>query len=178
MLLLAAASLAASGGGCSGPEVRIGGDAAAEVEGGGVPADFAVAVTVLSPGLEGQPGPARYVMEADWVLRAVLGPGAHEGVFPARTRPLSRPQVEHLWGRIAPTALADPASPYRIGAWEPDPLGGDLEPVDHPVYLVFIAADGDRRLLAIDTAPDGAAAEDIAAARTVAETLAGLAWVK
>lgn len=172
-MLLALATLAGSG--CSGREVRIGGDAAAET---GVPADFAAAVTVLSPGREGQPGPARYVMEADWVLRAVLGPGAHEGVFPARTRLLSRRQVEMVWEEIAATALADPRSPYRVGVWDADPVSGERRPVDRPVYLVFVAADGDRRVLAIDTAPGAAAPEDAAAARRLAEMLAGLAWVK
>ena len=172
-ILLAAAALAAEG--CSGRAPRIGGDAAAE-RGGGVPADFALAVTVLSPGREGQPGPVRYVMEADWVLRAVLGPGVHEGVFPARTRQLTRGEVERIWRGVSSTPLADPRSGRRVGAWDPDAMSGEREPVDRPVYLVFIAADGDRRLLAIDS---GAAAEtDVAAARAVAETLAGLAWVK
>lgn len=173
VLLFAAASLVWGMGGCSTRAVRIGGDAAAET---GVPADFSIAVTVLSPGGQGRPGSARYVMEADWVLRAVLGPGVNEHVFPARTRQFTRLQVEDLWDRLAATALIDPHSPYLIGVWDPDPFDSDRRPVAEVVYLVYIAADGDRRLLAIESAR--APEEDVAAARMAAETLAGLAWVR
>ena len=168
-VMLALAGLFA---GCAGPAARIeaGPGAAA------VPADFLIGVTVVSPGEEGQPGSARYIMEADWILRAVLGPGAHEGVYPARTRQLTLEQVQQVWAMVESSPLADPRSPYRTGVWDPDPESGDRRPPDHPVYLVFLAADGDRRLLAIDTAT--APEQDVVVARTVAETLAAMAWVK
>lgn len=136
---------------------------------GVMPADFAVAVTVLAPeGGEGE----RYIVEADWVLRAAVGRGVNEDVFPPRTRQLTEREMVELWGRVEGTGLEDRESPYVVGRWS-NPRGEGAE-VEGPVYLVYLVTDGDRRLLALESGV--AEAGDVEAARGLAEALAGLAW--
>jgi hypothetical protein len=126
------------------------------------PADFTLAVTVRSrPGsdpahLNPSHRPARYVMEADWILRAAIGPGASEDTFPPRTRQLSFEQVRRLWRDLRDSGLLE----------EPA-----LSPVEAElVYTLHYSADGSGRTLRLDGA-------NFAGAERLVGDLAALAWV-
>jgi hypothetical protein len=105
-------------GGCAGGKRA---ELAAALKGDEPPADFSLAVTVHgdvggaagagggAPAATGQPGSvsARYVMEADWVLRAATGAGVSETTFPAQTRQLTHDQVQRLWWELRDSGLLE-----------------------------------------------------------------------
>lgn len=71
-----------------------------------VPADFAVAVTVL-PGSEsdGEHPPVRYVVQPDSILRAAVGAGVSLDVLPRRTRRLTRAQMSAIYSHAVREGL-------------------------------------------------------------------------
>ncbi|GAB5497121.1 MAG: hypothetical protein Phyf2KO_22010 [Phycisphaerales bacterium] len=71
-----------------------------------VPADFAIAVTVL-PGSESDADlrPVRYVIQPDSVLRAAIGAGVSLDVLPRRTRRLTRAQMSAIYSHAVREGL-------------------------------------------------------------------------
>lgn len=85
----------------------------APVAGVDYPADFALSVTVMTPGRDTDDDgrdltvgrdladrPARYIVEPDGLLRAAVGAGASATVFPRRTKYLTDRQMASLWGKL------------------------------------------------------------------------------
>ncbi len=149
------------------------------------PADFWLAVTVLRPVPLGAlinarteaerstvPRAARYVVEADAVLRVAVGYGATEDTYPARTRQLTRGQMWELWRALRGTGLVDADHPDRTGRLpELDEFG--KRTAGRGGYCVSFSIEGERRALAIDEARPAAAE-----ARMLVERLAALAWIE
>jgi len=149
------------------------------------PKDFWLAVTVLRPVPLGAlinartepehstvPRPARYVVEADAVLRAAVGYGASESTFPPQTRQLTSAQRTHLWRMVRDSALPDPDHPGRTGKLpDLDDFGQQTE--GRGGYCITFSIAGERRILAIDEAAPAAAD-----ARNLVSHLASLAWIR
>jgi len=166
-------AVGAAVGGCAGSPMEDDAPGASASATRSRPTDFTLAVTVrgTSPARAARGGspapvppglrPARYVIEADGVLRAALGPGANDETFPAATRRLDPADLDRLWAIVARAGWLD-ADPQGVG-W------GALGP-DVPTTGTTIAVSGrgaQRMILA--TRGD-------ASARALAEALAGLAW--
>lgn len=141
------------------------------------PKDFTLALTVLSPEsshanpkIPRAARPARYVMEADWLLRAAFGPDIGENTFPRQTRQLTQAQAHQLWQGLSGSELIDPAHATRTGSWQ-----GEAPEAGDPTYILSYSLNGDRRTYAID---DSASPEARDAARRLADRFAQLAWVK
>lgn len=149
------------------------------------PADFWLGVTVLRPVPLGAiinarteppnstiPRPARYIVEADAILRVAIGYGATEKTFPPETRQLTPQQLADIWQLLRDSALVDPDHPDRTGRIP------ELEEFSRTTqgrggYSVSFCIAGDRRILAIDEASPAAAD-----ARRLVDQLAALAWIK
>jgi hypothetical protein len=140
----------------------------------GMPADFAIAIAV-PPGLEVESAgrrspltrPAYYMLDADGVLRASLGPPRFDSPPPPRVRTLSREQVESVWRGLEGAGVLSPAS---VG----DPVGDASQGVaDRAGVGVWWSARGRRRSLLL--APRADSAASVAIARTI-DRLRGLAW--
>ena len=144
------------------------------------PPDFMLGVTILTPPGGGAGGdeagaaqgeglvPARHVMEADWVLRTLVGAGVTPETFPPRTRQLRRDQVQELWTLLLDSGLLDPAHPGRIGAWP-----ADVPPPLRTMLVVEFTADGEHRVVAVEATGEGGEG-----ARALAERLGELALVR
>jgi len=136
------------------------------------PRDFVLGVTVVSPNVSDPDRarrPARYIVEADGVLRASVGPGSSAETFPPRTRRLTPRQQDQLWRAVRETGLLAPDHPARVGnpsVVPPNPR--------RPGAIVYVAAGGDRRywLVALDEDTP-----DAAGVRLLIDRLASLAWV-
>jgi hypothetical protein len=148
------------------------------------PADFWLAVTVLRPVPLGAlinarteperstvPRPARYVVEADAILRVAVGYGATERTFPPETRQLSAEQVRSLWQSLRASELTDPGHPNRTGKL-PTLEEFSVVTEGRGGYSLSYSVEGERRILAIDEAAPAAKE-----ARALVEQLAGLAWI-
>lgn len=126
------------------------------------PADFTLAVTVAGPAAPSDaPVPrsrhaARYVMEADWVLRAAVGQSAGENTFPAQTRQLTAKQVDRLWQDLRDSGLLE----------NPSPAAGQAD----AVYTIYYVAGGCRGTIRLDR-------ENRSGASRLVDDLAALAWV-
>lgn len=115
--------------------------------------------------------PARYVIEADRVLRAAVGSGATVETFPDQTRQLSEAEFDRLWETLRSSPLVSDDQPGLVGA---PPGLGTLG--DRTLYIVEFSAGGTRRMVAIEAAPTpGPGADD---AKKIVEELAALAWMK
>jgi hypothetical protein len=87
-----------------------------------VPADFALGLTVYSPArlaedvrsLPRALRPARYVLEADHLLRVAIGSGATPTTFPPATRQLDDEQVQRLWSLLRLSGVLDPDATVAI----------------------------------------------------------------
>lgn len=143
------------------------------------PADFTLAVTVRGspparPARSGggasttrpaspPPGlrPARYVIEADGVLRAALGPGATDDTFPVATRRLDPADLDRLWAIVA-----------RAGWLDSEPRGSDggVPAGDASAAGATIAVSGHGARRTVH------ASRGDASGRALTEALAGLAW--
>lgn len=138
---------------------------APRAEPGAIPLDFALAITVFAPARalrnpETPPGsrPARYVMEADWVLRSNVTPDPSPEDFPPATRVLPREEVRALWDALRESGLLDPAPEVVVASpalYRP--------PARRTTWLVGYGAEGRRRAVAItEGTPEAAAAAALA----------------
>lgn len=115
--------------------------------------------------------PARYIVEADRVLRAAVGSGSAEETFPTETRRLTQAEFDSIWNQLRRSPLTAAEHPARVGrAPTPSSVGAAT------VYVVSYSAGGDRRTLAIEVEPN--AGPNAAEAGKLVEHLAGLAWMK
>ncbi|MEN0019974.1 MAG: hypothetical protein AAF747_03715 [Planctomycetota bacterium] len=171
LTLAVMALLAAVLTGCAGG-ARTTGTAAAF---GTVPRDFSLGVTVFEAEL--RPGeslsfedraraerPARYVIEADGVLRTAVGDSATPGSFPRITRRLDETQLERVWQLAQTTGVLDGAGRIEnVNTFDPRR--------DRPIAAVYVQADELRRHAALDLATDDAAYR-------LVDELARLAWIE
>jgi hypothetical protein len=161
------------------------------------PRDFELAVTVLSPpgardqadqselmDEEGQFGPppgsgpklprslrpARYIVEADAVLRVAEGEGAKTTTFPLRTRQLSSRQFDALWRQLRQSNLLAPGNPARIDAPE-----DAIRSPDRTVALIYTSYESQRVTLRVLL---DRRSEDAIAAERLVDRLAELAWIR
>lgn len=94
------------------------------------PSDAMLSVTVMPqrPRFqrpEREFAPARYVVEADGVLRAAVGEGVTVETYPGRTRDLTPDEWANLWEVALATGVMDPADPRTVSgemSLTPDPL--------------------------------------------------------
>lgn len=147
------------------------------------PDDFVLAVTVYDQPSD-QPvhttrtsdlpralRPARYIVEADGVLRASLGAAASPSVFPPMTRRLSEDQLNTLWTLTLDTGVFDEEPPgERIG-----PVASYKPPRGRITALIESFAAGQRISCALGI--EGAEQEH-QPVRTLTDALAELAWVR
>jgi hypothetical protein len=136
--------------------------------------DLALAATVFSPrvplpesGLPRSLRPARYIVEADGVLRAAQGPTSPG--FPPRVRQLAPREVDQLWRLLRDSGLLDEANPGRISDPEDAVRSGD-----RTTALVFVSYSDRRTTLRILL--DRSTQDAIEAERLV-DRLAELSWV-
>ncbi|MBX3404849.1 MAG: hypothetical protein KF699_15675 [Phycisphaeraceae bacterium] len=148
------------------------------------PSDFALSATVLRPvplawaagvRVAGAPTgaadrPARYIVEADSVLRAATGAGAQETTYPPRTRQLTRAQREQLWRELAATPLVDVDHPARAGR-APSIDEASEASGGKTTWVIEFSAAGRRQTLVIHEGGEGEAE-----ARRLVESMARLAW--
>lgn len=180
MGLALGAGLAGGLAGCAGPSSR---QAALEraLASAEPPADFMLGVTVLREPAETASRaesyrrlpvgvrPARYVVEADRVLRVAVGSGASEETFPPRTRQLTGAQTAALWEALRTSPLASGDAVDAAGpAIDPRSLR------DRTVYVVTYSAEGVRRRVVVE---EGDETGELAAARGLVERLGALGWV-
>lgn len=150
--------------------------------GDSAPADFSLAVVVRVPEADADAWtaadrsapraqrPARYLVEADDVLRVMLGPGALPRTFPPPTRRLTRAQVESLWAKIREAGLLTEGEVVsREG------LGQEFADrpaiVAEPTALLSIRA-GRERVYRREVLREGSAVYRLT------DELAGLAWIE
>lgn len=153
----------------------------APAAGAETPADFSVAVVVRVPEAQAdawtaadrsQPRavrPARYLLEADDLLRVVIGPGGLPRTFPPPTRRLTRAQVDGLWARVRDSGLlteVEEASREALG----QEFADRPAPVAEPTAIMVIRVDG-RRLYRRQVMAPGSAAYELT------DALAELAWI-
>lgn len=138
---------------------------------GSPPSDFTVALTVLVQtnrrnvaAIPRPERPARFVMEADWVLRAYSGPAVTDAAFPPETRQLTAAQVQDLWIDLRTAGLLDPAHAGLVGR---SPAPGELP---SPTWVVSFKAAGDRRTFVLE-------ADSRRAAEPLLSRLCDLAWM-
>lgn len=141
-LLSAAASAVA--GGCASQSKP----SPSAVQGVDYPQDFALSVTVITPGRETDSSgrdlsfgqdladrPGRYIVEADGLLRAATGAGATTRVYPPRTKYLSDRQMADLWNKLEwmrpDLQIGDPGEDTPIRA-------------SHTTAIIHVAANGRR----------------------------------
>lgn len=94
------------------------------------PSDAMLSVTVMPQRprfqrTEREFAPARYVVEADGVLRAAVGEGVTVETYPGRTRDLTPDEWANLWQVALSTGVMDPTDPRTVSgemSLTPDPL--------------------------------------------------------
>lgn len=114
--------------------------------------------------------PARYIVEADGVLRVSIGAGASTTTFPSQTRQLTPRQLDALWRQLRATNLLAQGNAARIEG----PEEAKRAP-DRTTALIYASFDGRRvqlRLL-LDRGSD-----DAVAAERLVDRLAELAWIR
>jgi len=150
------------------------------------PQDFVLSVTVMRPladttaraaAYKQQPiatRPARYVLEADHILRVSIGSAVSEETFPPETRQLTREQVDAVWNTLRTSRLAAAEEKTLSGA---PPRPENLSD-KQTLYIISYAAAGDRRsFLITPPATEPAADPTTADARKLVEQLGQLAWM-
>lgn len=139
------------------------------------PPDLALAATVFSPRvplptaqLPRSLKPARFIIEADGVLRSAQG--AQSPDFPPRARQLTPRQMDQIWRLIRDTGFLNEGNPARIE----DP-SGTVRSGDRTTAMIYITYSGRRvtlRFLLDRSTQDAVQAEQLI------DRLAELAWVE
>jgi hypothetical protein len=142
------------------------------------PSNFTLSITVQGPYTRVAPDrdsrPARYILEADGLLRTALTRAATEELYPPQTRRLSDEDVRRVWLTLKNGPL------FRIDhpAIVPLPPSSDSStppPKTTTYTITYIAADV-RQILLLSA--DRPGAEDVPAAAQLTDELAGMAWVQ
>ncbi|HMN41948.1 MAG TPA: hypothetical protein PKE29_13980 [Phycisphaerales bacterium] len=149
------------------------------------PRDFWIGITVTGPIRESSAAydalprplrPARYVVEADRILRAALGPGAPRESFPPPPRRLSAAEFNDLFAAARDAGLLDPHHPFAVKTLAkpttPDPAA---PPNERTEYIITAHAADRQHTIIMEAAPHGSPESRKAAA--VIDWLAGKAWV-
>ncbi len=118
--------------------------------------------------------PARYVIEADGVLRASHGTAASPSDFPPMTRRLTPEQIDRLWTLtratgVYPGAEGAPGAGEQVG-----PVAGYEPPMGRITALIESFAAGQRASTALPIDSDDQRASPV---RALTDALAELAWV-
>jgi hypothetical protein len=136
------------------------------------PSDFTLELTVYAPPPVGDNArtlptsrPARYVMEADGVLRVAVGGGVNEKTFPDQTRQLTAAEVDRLWQDLRDSGLLDAEHPSRVSS-----AAGIGPPGHDTVYVLSYSAAGRRGTLVVRPSESGA--------RRLVDRLTRLAWIQ
>lgn len=134
------------------------------------PSDAMLSVTVMPqrPRFqrpEREFAPARYIVEADGVLRAAVGEGVTVQTYPGRTRDLTPEEWAELWEAVLTTGVLDPDDPRAIE--------GEMSLNPDPLHRAVVWARGGGRSagMVVDPARD----ESTAALVTLLEELA---WIR
>ncbi len=145
---------------------------------GAPPADFALSVTVFSEvddpeliaRLERWRRPARFVLEADWRLRAAQGPAVAPDLFPPIIRRLRHEQVGDLWRLVRAGDLLREDHPAAV----PGEAVATIPPLG-TTALIAVTHDGTvrTRRIAVD-----AGDADALAASALVDRLAELCWIR
>lgn len=109
--------------------------------------------------------PARYIVEADGVLRAAVGEGVTVQTYPGRARDLTDEEWAALWGALLATGVLDPDDPRAVEgemSLNPDPLRR---------AVVWARAGGRSAGMVVDPARDEATA-------ALVTLLEELAWIR
>ncbi len=118
--------------------------------------------------------PARYVIEADGVLRASFGTAASPAYFPPMTRRLTPEQIDHLWALTRQTGVF-PAVEGSQGVGEQvGPVAGYEPPMGRITALIESFAAGHRASAALPIEPSDQQPGPVYA---LTDALAELAWV-
>lgn len=136
-----------------------------------LPQSFTLGVTVVGEGVANDPAlrPARYIVEADGLLRAAVGPGSTPSTFPPVTRRLNDAQVTALWAMVETAGILKDPDPARIGNPElVEPRRGDT------VVVVSARADRLSRASAFDLVPPDVEVDRVL---PLVRLLAEYAWV-
>jgi hypothetical protein len=149
------------------------------------PRDFWIGITVTGPIRESAAAydalprairPARYVVEADRILRVSLGPGATADAFPPPTRRLTAAEFNDLYAAARDAGLLDPSHPFAVKTFTkpstPDP---SAPPSDRTDYLITTHAADKQYTFVMQASPQGS--EQSRSAAKVIDWLAGKAWV-
>ncbi len=139
--------------------------------GGGVPpSDAMLSVTVMPqrPRFQRQErefAPARYIVEADGVLRAAVGEGVTVQTYPGRTRDLTTEEWTTLWETLLATGVLNEDDPRAIE--------GEMSLTPDPLRRAVVWANGDGRSagMVIDPSRDEATA-------ALVTMLEELAWIR
>ncbi|MBX3317712.1 MAG: hypothetical protein KF902_12720 [Phycisphaeraceae bacterium] len=144
------------------------------VRGTDYPTDFALSVTVMTPGRETDERgrdltfgkdlaerPARYIVEPDGLLRAAVGAGATTRVYPPRTKYLTDLQMADLWRRLS---WVRPE--LQIG----DPGEDTVIRMSSTSAIIHISADGRRTTRVVNL-------EEDEWAKSLVRTLGEHAWL-
>jgi hypothetical protein len=140
------------------------------------PADFIMSATVFSPraaeavSLPRSLRPARYIVEADGVLRAGTGTDVGINTFPPQTRRLTARQWDALWREVRDSGLLDPGSPARVD--DPETLQRDPTRTTALFFISFAETRATLRV-PLDRSDDVAVS-----AERVVDQLAELAWMR
>lgn len=130
----------------------------ASVRGVDYPQDFALSVTVITPGRETDANgrdlsfgrdladrPGRYIVEPDGLLRAATGAGATTRVYPPRTKYLTDRQMADLWNRLEwirpDLQIGDPGEDTPIRT-------------SHTTAIIHLAANGRRTTKVVNLEED------------------------
>jgi hypothetical protein len=155
------------------------------------PDDFWMGVTVIGPVRESMSAydalprahrPARYVVEADHILRAAVGPGAKDEAFPAPTRRLSAAEVTQLYRLCGEAGLFDADHPNLVGTTPIPKLmdkpitNADMDRDLRTMYTITLHANNKQRTLYMEVSPH--ATQDSRQAGRVVDWLANKAWMK
>lgn len=115
--------------------------------------------------------PGRYVLESDRILRAAIGPAAHDAAFPPQTRRLTQAEVADIWTAVRSSDVLMTGHPNSSStAPHPDTVLGQT------VYVITTSANGRRQTVVIPVEPTPGPMAD--RTRPLIEKVASLAWVK
>ncbi len=164
-------------------------DPAASSSGGAAtsapPRDFWLGITVTGPIRESAAAydalprplrPARYVVEADRILRVAYGPGATTDAFPPPTRRLTATEFNDLYAATRDAGLLSADHPFAVKTITkpstPDPSAPGPARTD---YIITTHAADQQHTIVMEAAPQ--ASDHSRRAAAVIDWLASKAWV-